>query len=164
LNLTLPDSAASDVLGLALASAFPGAASGAVVMFLQGELGAGKTSCARALLHGLGVAGHVRSPTFTLLEIYALDELTCIHADLYRLRSAGEFADLGVTEYLLPRHLILIEWSENGGALVPRPDLVLELSYAGAGRAARLRAHGPLGSEWLRVLAHDTRLVPYLSN
>jgi tRNA threonylcarbamoyladenosine biosynthesis protein TsaE len=164
LHLTLPDSAATDTLGRALAGAFPGADSGAVVMFLHGELGAGKTSCVRGLLHGLGVTGSVRSPTYTLLEIYALPKLTCIHADLYRLRSEDEFADLGVSEYLEPAHLILIEWSENGGPLVPPPDVELTLSYAGSGRQAQLEGRSVLGEGWLKVLVHDTRLIPYLSN
>jgi tRNA threonylcarbamoyladenosine biosynthesis protein TsaE len=164
LNLTLPDSAATDKLGGALAGTFPGADSGAVVMFLHGELGTGKTSCARGLLHGLGVSGNVRSPTYTLLEIYALPQLTCVHADLYRLRSEAEFADLGVSEYLEAAHLILIEWSENGGPFVPAADIELTLSYAGSGRQAQLAARSALGKGWLKHLAHDTRLIPYLSN
>jgi tRNA threonylcarbamoyladenosine biosynthesis protein TsaE len=164
LNLTLSDSGATEELGRALGEAFPGAASGAVVMHLHGELGAGKTSCARAILHRLGAKGAIRSPTYTLLEIYALPGLTCVHADLYRLRSPEEFADLGVSEYLTPAHLIMIEWSENGGPYVPPPDLELTLSYASAGREATLAAASEPGKVWLKNLAHDTRLIPYLSN
>jgi tRNA threonylcarbamoyladenosine biosynthesis protein TsaE len=164
LNLTLPDSDATDLLGRALAGSFPGAGSGAVVMFLHGELGTGKTSCARGMLHGLGVSGNVRSPTYTLLEIYAVPTLTCVHADLYRLRSESEFADLGVSEYLLASHLILIEWSENGGRFVPTPDIELTLRYAGSGREAQLVGRSSVGEGWLKVLSHDTRLIRYLSN
>lgn len=164
MHLTLPHSAATDTLGRALAAGFPGANQAAVVLHLNGELGAGKTSCARGLLHGLGVKGSVRSPTYALLEIYALDRLTCVHADLYRLRSAEEFADLGVSEYLVPGVLLLIEWSVNGGALVPPPDLELSLSYAGSGRNAYFKARSPTGEAWLKVLVHDSRLTPYLSN
>ena len=164
LNLTLPDSTATDMLGRALGEAFPGAAAGALVVHFNGELGSGKTSCARALLHSLGVIGSVRSPTYTLLEIYALPGLTCVHADLYRLRSADEFADLGVSEYLEPGHLLVIEWSENGGRHVPPPDVRLALRYAGSGRAASLTGASATGHDWLKVLAHDTRLIPYLSN
>jgi len=164
LNLNLPDSDATDQLGRALAGSFPGAGSGAVVMFLHGELGTGKTSCARGLLHGLGVSGNVRSPTYTLLEIYGLPTLTCVHADLYRLRSEGEFADLGMSEYLQASHLILMEWSENGGRLVPPPDIELTLRYAGSGRQAQLAGRSACGEGWLKVLAYDTRLIPYLSN
>ncbi len=164
MNLTLPDSAATDMLGRALAGSFPGAAAGAIVVFLNGELGAGKTSCARSLIHALGYRGTVRSPTYTLIETYTVPGLTCVHADLYRLRSAGEFADLGLTEYLAPGHLVLIEWSENGGRHVPRADLQLTLSYAGSGRKAVLSSGSRAGAAWLQMLVHDTRLIPYLSN
>ena len=164
MNLTLPDTAVTDMLGRALGEAFPGAGAGVVVLHLNGELGAGKTSCARGLLHSLGVSGSVRSPTYTLLEIYALPGLTCVHADLYRLRSADEFADLGVSEYLEPGHLLLIEWSENGGPYTPPPDVRLALSYAGSGRRAALTGASAIGEGWLKVLACDTRLIPYLSN
>jgi tRNA threonylcarbamoyladenosine biosynthesis protein TsaE len=163
-NLSLPDPAATETLGRALGAAFPGAAAAPVVLHLNGELGTGKTSCARAMLHGLGVVGNVRSPTYTLLEVYALPALTCVHADLYRLRSDAEFADLGLSEYLAPAHLILIEWSANGGRLVPRPDLTLGLDYAGSGRDAALAAASAAGKAWLSELACDTRLIPYLSN
>jgi tRNA threonylcarbamoyladenosine biosynthesis protein TsaE len=163
-NLTLPDADATDNLGRALAEAFPGAAGAPVVLHLNGELGTGKTSCARGLLHRLGVAGNVRSPTYTLLEVYALPALTCVHADLYRLRSYAEFVDLGLSEYLMPAHLILIEWSANGGPQVPPPDITLDLSYAGSGRTASLGNGSASGEAWLKVLARDTRLIPYLSN
>jgi tRNA threonylcarbamoyladenosine biosynthesis protein TsaE len=163
-NLTLPDPDATDNLGRALGEAFPGAVASPLVLHLNGELGTGKTSCARGLLHRLGVAGNVRSPTYTLLEIYALPALTCVHADLYRLRSQAEFVHLGLSEYLLPAHLILIEWSANGGPLVPAADITLDLSYAGSGRAASLRSGSASGEAWLKDLARDTRLSAYLSN
>ncbi len=164
MNLTLPDADATDNLGRALGEAFPGALGAPVVLHLNGELGTGKTSCARGLLHRLGVAGHVRSPTYTLLEVYTLPSLTCVHADLYRLRSQAEFVDLGLSEYLMPAHLILIEWSANGGPEVPPPDITLDLSYAASGRSASLGSGTAVGAAWLKDLAHDTRLVPYLSN
>jgi tRNA threonylcarbamoyladenosine biosynthesis protein TsaE len=164
LNLTLTDSGTTDLLGRALAQAFPGASAAAVVVYLQGELGAGKTTCARSLIHALGFHGTVRSPTYTLVETYGLPGLTCVHADLYRLRTAQECADLGLSEYLSPGHLVLIEWSENGGSFVPDADLRIALGYAGAGRRATLTAGSRLGDQWLKMLAHDSRLIPYLSN
>ena len=164
LTLTLPDPAATEALGVALAAAFPGAGSGARVVCLHGELGAGKTSCMRSLLHSLGVRGTVRSPTYTLVETYLLPGLTVIHADLYRLRDPAEFADLGITEYLVPKHLILIEWSENGRGHVPPADLNLTLRYAGDGRQAILEARTAAATTWLDKLVHDRRLIPYLPN
>jgi tRNA threonylcarbamoyladenosine biosynthesis protein TsaE len=164
LQLTLADAAATEALGRALAAAFPGADRGAVVACLHGELGAGKTSCVRSLLQGLGVQGTVRSPTYTLVETYLLPGLTAIHADLYRLRAAAEFTELGISEFLVPGHLILLEWSENGGAYVPPPDLELTLHYAGTGRSAALQARTAIGEAWLAKLGDDSRLIPYLSN
>ena len=164
LTLTLPDPAATEELGRGLAAAFPGAGAGAVVVCLHGELGAGKTSCVRSLLHGLGVRGTVRSPTYTLVETYLLPGLTAIHSDLYRLREPAEFVDLGITEFLVPGHLILLEWSKNGGGHVPPSDLDLTLHYAGDGRGATLGAHTPVAAGWLTKLARDSRLIPYLTN
>ena len=164
LSLTLADQDATDDLGRGLAAAFPGAATGAMVVCLHGDLGAGKTSCVRSLLHGLGVPGTVRSPTYTLVETYLLPGLTCVHADLYRLRSADEFTDLGVSEYLEPGHLILIEWCEHGGALVPPADLEVTMSYLDAGRRAELSARSVAGDAWLAMLVRDSKLISYLSN
>ncbi len=164
LTLTLPDPEATEILGTALATAFPGAGAAAIVVFLHGELGAGKTSCVRGLLHGLGVRGTVRSPTYTLVETYLLPGLTAIHSDLYRLRDPAEFADLGISEYLVPRHLILLEWSENGRGYLPPPDLNLTLHYAGDGREARLEACTPAAEGWLQKLVDDSRMIPYLPN
>ena len=164
LTLTLADAAATDALGSALAARFPGAADAVRVVFLHGELGAGKTSCVRSLLRGLGVRGTVRSPTYTLVETYLLPDLTAIHADLYRLRDPAEVPDLGLGEYLFPGHLVLIEWSENGAGYLPSPDLDLTLGYAGDGRQATLVARTAAATEWLKDLADDSRLTAYLSN
>ncbi len=164
MNLKLTDSGATETLGSALAAAFPGAAAGAVVVYVHGELGAGKTTCLRSLLHALGVRGSVRSPTYTLVETYAVAGLTCVHVDLYRLRSPKELADLGLSDYLAAWHLLLIEWPLNGGAIALHPDLDITLTYAGSGREAALRAGSGLGHAWLGNLAHDNSLIPYLSN
>jgi tRNA threonylcarbamoyladenosine biosynthesis protein TsaE len=164
LKLKLTDSGATETLGSALAAAFPGAAAGAVIVYVHGEFGAGKTTCVRSLLHALGVHGPVRSPTYTLVETYVLAELTCVHVDLYRLRSAAELVDLGLSDYLAAGHLLLIEWPLNAGATGLHPDLDITLIYAGSGREATLRAGSGLGHAWLGNLVQDNRLIPYLSN
>jgi tRNA threonylcarbamoyladenosine biosynthesis protein TsaE len=194
MNLTLADSGATEALGRALAHSFPvavreaagdviawdagaagmrggdgGAArtgqvpSGAV-MYLQGELGAGKTTCVRSLLRTLGVVGLVRSPTYTLVETYELAGLTCVHVDLYRLQSLSEVEELGLRDLMGSRYLLLVEWPERGGHSLPAADLDLTLTYAGDGRRASLVASPPLGSEWLNNLARDSSLTPYVSN
>jgi tRNA threonylcarbamoyladenosine biosynthesis protein TsaE len=134
------------------------------VLYLQGDLGAGKTTCARSLLRALGVVGLVRSPTYTLVESYELAGLTCIHVDLYRLQSLSEVDELGVRDLVGPGSLLLVEWPERGGAALPPADLEVALDYAGEGRQARVSARSPLGSSWLENLGSDTSLRAYLSN
>jgi tRNA threonylcarbamoyladenosine biosynthesis protein TsaE len=176
MELNLPDSGATDALGLALARALPvtvylaatGAAarpsaSGAVV-YLHGELGAGKTTCARSLLRALGVTGLVRSPTYTLVETYILAALTCVHVDLYRLQGYTEVDELGLRDLVGPGCLLMVEWPEKGGGALPPADLDLLLNYCGDSRQARLAAKSELGKEWLANLAHDSSLSSYVSN
>jgi tRNA threonylcarbamoyladenosine biosynthesis protein TsaE len=163
LDFDLPDSAATESLGAALARAFPGASTGAV-LFLRGELGSGKTTCARSLLHALGVTAIVRSPTYTLVDTYTVGDLDCVHVDLYRLRSWPEVEELGLRDLTGPGYLMLIEWPEKGGDAVPHADVDLQLQYAGESRAASLRSMSAVGDAWLAKLALDTSLVPYVSN
>ncbi|MGO9423998.1 MAG: tRNA (adenosine(37)-N6)-threonylcarbamoyltransferase complex ATPase subunit type 1 TsaE [Steroidobacteraceae bacterium] len=164
MELALVDVAATEALGAALAQAFPGADRGFAVLYLEGELGAGKTTCARSLLRGLGAVGLIRSPTFTLVEDYRLGTLTCVHVDLYRLQGPVEVDELGLRDYLTPNCLLLIEWPERGGKAVPAADLELTLRYANGGRRSRLKAHTALGIEWLDDLRLDNKLASYVFN
>lgn len=163
INLVLPNSGITEELGAALAHAMPPLSSGAVV-YLQGELGAGKTSCVRSLLRALGVTTQVRSPTYTLVDTYRAANLDCVHIDLYRVASAAEVEELGLRDMTGAGSLMLIEWPENGGAAVPSADLKLQLFYEGEGRSAALIASSPTGEEWLLNLVTDTSLAPYVSN
>jgi tRNA threonylcarbamoyladenosine biosynthesis protein TsaE len=163
-ELTLPDSGATDALGLALAQALPDPLDDCRVLYLHGELGAGKTTCARSLLRGLGVTGLIRSPTFTLLEAYPLGAETAVHIDLYRLQGSLAVDELGLRDFLNPGCLLLIEWPEKGGAALPPADLQLTLRYAGNGRSATLHADTTPGKNWLRNLRLDTRLASYVVN
>ena len=133
-------------------------------MYLRGELGAGKTTCVRSLLRSLGASGTIRSPTYTLIETYPLALMTCVHIDLYRVRTQVEAEELGLRDLMDGRHLLLIEWPEKGGLAVPNADLELLLEYAGEGRQACLEARGEDGDAWLTNLVRDTRLVTYVSN
>jgi tRNA threonylcarbamoyladenosine biosynthesis protein TsaE len=170
MDLNLPDSGATEALGHALARSFPGAVkktaavqTGAVV-YLQGELGAGKTTCVRSLLRALGVTGLVRSPTYTLVETYHLADLTCVHVDLYRLQSLTEVDELGLRDLTGPGSLLMVEWPEKGGAALPPADLNVALGYAGEARRAGLSAKTSLGAEWVKNLGRDTSLSTYVSN
>jgi tRNA threonylcarbamoyladenosine biosynthesis protein TsaE len=141
-----------------------GAVQGGAVVYLQGELGAGKTTCVRSLLRSLGVTGLVRSPTYTLVETYRVATLTCVHVDLYRLQSLTEVDELGLRDQLGPASLLLVEWPERGGAALPPADLVVSLGYAGSARLAGLSAETALGIQWLENLGHDRSLSSYVSN
>jgi tRNA threonylcarbamoyladenosine biosynthesis protein TsaE len=163
-TLALPDPDATDTLGRALAAAFPGALVHPAALYFTGDLGAGKTTCARSLLRALGVVGLIRSPTFTLVEAYAVGDLTCVHVDLYRLRGAADIDALGLRDYLNPGCLLIVEWAEKGADSLPTADLAIALSYEGRGRAARITAHTARGESWLRDLRSDTRLAPYVFN
>jgi tRNA threonylcarbamoyladenosine biosynthesis protein TsaE len=163
MTLTLADSSMTEALGAALARAFPGAHTGAVV-YLQGDLGAGKTTCVRSVLHTLGVTGPVRSPTYTLVDTYNLAGVTCVHVDLYRVQSLQEVEELGLRDLTGAGYLMLIEWPEKGGAAVPPPDLAVSLQYADEGRVATIAAAGGVGGSWLSQLGYDNRLAPYVSN
>ena len=154
----LADSGVTEALGRALARALPAAVhQESVVLYLQGDLGAGKTTCVRSLLRELGVAGLVRSPTYTLVETYRAAELICIHVDLYRLQALSEVEELGLRDSVGPGCLLLVEWPEQGGAALPAADLNLCLRYAGDARQAHLAAMTPRGEEWLDNL--DTTLA-----
>jgi len=163
IQVNLPDSRVTEVLGAALAHSLPTLSAGAV-LYLQGELGSGKTTCARSLLRTLGVTGPVRSPTYTLVDTYRLTNLNCAHIDLYRIQSAAEVEELGLRELTGAQSLMLIEWPENGGTGVPAADLQLQLQYLREGRSACLSAAGPTGRQWLQNLGRDSSLTPYVSN
>lgn len=164
LELVLADSAATEALGAALARTFPGAADGFAAAYLSGDLGAGKTTCVRSFLRTLGVAGLIRSPTYTLIETYRLPGLACVHVDLYRVQGPLEVEGLGLRDFLSAGCLLLVEWPDKGRGALPAADLELALTYAGTGRRARVRSQSPRGALWTRNLRHDARLTSYVSN
>ena len=108
-----------------------------VVVYLEGPLGAGKTTLARALVRALGHEGAVRSPTYTLLESYPLARAEVHHLDLYRLADPEEVEFLGVRELAGPSAIWLVEWAERGGDRLPPPDYVIEIAFDGTGRVVR---------------------------
>ncbi len=166
MELFLPDSAATEAVGAGLARAFR-ACGGSAVLHLHGELGAGKTTCVRSLLRSLGVDGAIRSPTYTLVEAYELDELdglVCVHVDLYRLHGPVEVDELGLRDFLGGACLLLVEWPEKAGPVLPAADVALTLCYRESGRLARLDARSPRGAGWLGELERDTSLLSYVSN
>jgi tRNA threonylcarbamoyladenosine biosynthesis protein TsaE len=116
---------------------------------LAGPLGAGKTTFARALLRTLGAGKRIKSPTYTLIESYALPGLTAQHLDLYRIAAAEELEWLGLRDLADGPVLWLVEWPERGGGAIPPPDLTVSLAHAASGRDVSLYAHSDRGTRWL---------------
>jgi tRNA threonylcarbamoyladenosine biosynthesis protein TsaE len=144
-NLKLPDEAATLRLGAALAlGAQPGR-----VLYLHGDLGSGKTTLARGLLAALGHSGRVRSPTYTLVELYSVSSLNLYHFDFYRFKDRDEWLNSGFRDYFNPDSICIVEWPERAGDLLPPPDVEVRLEFDGAGRLASVRAHSPSGQAWL---------------
>lgn len=119
------------------------------VVYLRGELGAGKTTFARALLRAMGVGERVKSPTYSLLERYLVNGRDAFHLDLYRIADAGELEWLGLDELDAPGAIVLVEWPERGRGALPKPDLEITLEHQGQGRSACLGVASPRGSSWI---------------
>ena len=151
-RVPLADFAATEALGAGLAVALPRLEPRGLVVYLHGDLGAGKTTLVRGWLRKLGVTGIVRSPTYTLVEPYRAGLLTCVHVDLYRLRDPSEMEDLGLRDYLQPRTILLIEWPRMGAPWVPQPDLEITIDYAGEARRASLLPRTPAGASLMEFV------------
>jgi tRNA threonylcarbamoyl adenosine modification protein YjeE len=149
----LPGTRHTEELGAALARGCPWDQAEPRLIYLSGELGAGKTTLAAALLQALGVEEIVRSPSYALIETYAARAGEAVHIDLYRLRGSEELQQLGLGDYLNGRTLLLIEWPERAPGALPPADLEvrLELSDArgGAGRIGHVEARSSAGEAWL---------------
>ncbi|HOV95534.1 MAG TPA: tRNA (adenosine(37)-N6)-threonylcarbamoyltransferase complex ATPase subunit type 1 TsaE [Thermomonas sp.] len=147
-DLLLDNPAATDALGARLAQTLPARA----VIHLHGDLGAGKSTLARAMLRALGVTGTIRSPTYTLVEQYPLPAGgLALHLDLYRIGNAGELEFLGLDAS--EARLWLVEWPERGQGALPPADMEITLAVAGTGRSCQLRPHTACGKAWLDALA-----------
>lgn len=113
-----------------------------LLVYLDGELGAGKTTLVRGLLRGLGHAGRVKSPTYTLVEPYEIGDLRVYHLDLYRVADPEELDYLGLREMLAESALVVVEWSRRGLGWLPEPDIRIAIEHAGEGRKIALTAVG----------------------
>lgn len=149
LELYIEDEAAMTGLGHALAQHTAGHG----ILFLEGDLGAGKTTLSRGIIRGLGHTGPVKSPTFTLVEPYEINGLRVWHFDLYRLADPEELEYLGIRDYFADDDLCLIEWPQQGKGYLPQPDLEIIIKAHNDGRTVRLLPHSTRGKSWCVALA-----------
>lgn len=125
----------------------------ALVCFLSGDLGAGKTTFTRGFLRACGYEGVVKSPTYTLVEPYVIDGRSLYHFDLYRLADPEELEFTGARDCFAEQAVCLIEWPEKASGVLPEADLVLDLRVAGSGRMLQIRAGSARGEKILGMLS-----------
>lgn len=145
--------AADEDAMLALGARIANVTEGRGMIYLEGDLGAGKTTLSRGMLQGLGHKGAVKSPTFTLVEPYEIGSIRAFHFDLYRLVDPEELEFLGIRDYFEGDALCLIEWPQRGTGVLPKADLDITITPRAGGRSLLLRSHGAKGDSWCAVLA-----------
>lgn len=145
----LPDQAATEALGAALAvCAGPG-----LIVYLDGDLGTGKTTLVRGMLRALGDDGPVKSPTYTLVELHAISGLDLYHFDFYRFSQPEEYLDAGLDEYFSGKGVCLVEWPDRAAPYLPKPDLYVRLAVRDDGRDAAVEALSDRGRQCLTNFA-----------
>ncbi|WP_404393328.1 tRNA (adenosine(37)-N6)-threonylcarbamoyltransferase complex ATPase subunit type 1 TsaE [Pseudoalteromonas phenolica] len=153
-TLLLEDEAATVAMGGTLAKVVKKGA----VIFLHGDLGAGKTTLTRGIVQGLGHQGKVKSPTYTLVEPYELELCSVYHFDLYRLGDPEELEYMGIRDYFDPAAICVIEWPEKGEGFIPKPDFNITMQYQGEQRQISIEAGSERGIELLNTLQNDEQL------
>lgn|SRR5579863_1638069 len=142
----------TEAVGEQLAVARP-AGTSLIMLYLVGELGAGKTTLARGFVRGSGIAGPVRSPSYTLLELHESPALCILHLDLYRIPVPAELEMLGLREWARAGVLWLVEWPERGAGHLPAADLTITLEIERAGsHSLNAIAGSAFGESWLAAL------------
>jgi tRNA threonylcarbamoyladenosine biosynthesis protein TsaE len=158
---SLATAADTAALGRALAAACPEPVDGPRLLFLSGELGAGKTALAAAMLAALGVSEAVRSPSYAIVETYPIAWGQALHLDCYRLTSGAELEQLALRDQHIAHVVWVVEWPERAIAALPRPDLWLRLHVTGEGREGECEPKSAIGANWLARLLS---FYPYVAN
>lgn len=150
-KLKIPDEPAMLAVGAALARACTDAA----VIFLNGQLGAGKTTLTRGFLRGWGYKGHVKSPTYTLVESYQLDNRIAYHFDFYRVRDPHELEYIGIHDYFSAQNICLIEWPDYAAGMLPAADLCCDIELISHARNVTLTSGSSRGNLILQRFEND---------
>ena len=140
-KIELENEAETKEIGAKVASCLKGGE----IIYLKGELGTGKTTLVRGALNGFGHTGNVKSPTFTIVEPYSIDDHVIYHFDLYRLDDPEELESLGIRDYCDGQSICFFEWPEKGGDFLPDADILISLSYQNEGRALEISTSSEIG-------------------
>ncbi|MBL1140525.1 MAG: tRNA (adenosine(37)-N6)-threonylcarbamoyltransferase complex ATPase subunit type 1 TsaE [Proteobacteria bacterium] len=146
---SLKDESETVALGKKIAAAIKGGE----IIYLSGELGAGKTTFVRGFLNALGHSGNVKSPTYTLVEPYSIDDKNIYHFDLYRINDPEELEAMGIRDYCDGESVCLYEWPEQGKEVLPDADIIISLSHKGSGREANIQPNSAKGEQVLSQIS-----------
>lgn len=159
LSFSFPEEAQLLAFGERLAKAFKAYlaedSAHSLVVYLNGELGAGKTTLTRRIVQSFGHQGNVKSPTYTLVEEYALPPYHLYHFDLYRLADPEELEFMGIRDYFRAQTLCLLEWASKGEGMIPSADLIIQIDYEGEGRRITLKPQTDVIAQVLAKLSPD---------
>lgn len=151
--LFIPDEQAMLASGAALAKV----CSAPAIIFLYGNLGAGKTTFSRGFLRGFGFQGNVKSPTYTIVEPYELNNIIIFHFDFYRIHDMHELEFIGIQDYFTPNSICLVEWPEQGGTLLPPADLSCYIETKDLGREMKIIPHSEQGHAIFKRWQHENK-------
>ncbi|MBR9727682.1 tRNA (adenosine(37)-N6)-threonylcarbamoyltransferase complex ATPase subunit type 1 TsaE [Shewanella intestini] len=147
-NATLKDENATVALGQQFAQAIKPP----LVVYLNGDLGAGKTTLSRGIIQHLGHIGAVKSPTYALVEPYEINNVDIFHFDLYRVADPEELEYMGIRDYFTDNSICLVEWPENGNGLIPAADVQINIRYQDEQRQITIEAHSDIGQTLVNKL------------
>lgn len=154
-NVAWETGVADEAASAALAALFARHLSPPLVLYLQGDLGAGKTLFTRAYIHALGYTGYVKSPSYGLLETYEIAGQTILHLDLYRIEDPEELEYLAIRDLFDRNCALFVEWPDRGQHYLPAPDLVLEFGEKDEARFIRCRAFSVEGQQLAQRVCSD---------
>ncbi|MDP1559098.1 MAG: tRNA (adenosine(37)-N6)-threonylcarbamoyltransferase complex ATPase subunit type 1 TsaE [Nitrosomonas sp.] len=141
---------ADETAMLSFGAAFAGLLHAGLIIFLKGDLGAGKTTLTRGILRGMGYQKIVKSPTYNLVEFYEVSRLYFYHFDFYRFNDPSEWEEAGFREYFNADSICVVEWPEKAGKLLPIADLQVSIHIVESGRNIEIHAGTEAGKRCLK--------------